>query len=669
MAKGIHEVMTPGVKEGDLMWTPSQAFQETSEMKRYMTWLEKNKGLTFKDYNSLWEWSVKDIDGFWRSQVDFFGVHLGGSYSKVLSTLKMPGAKWFEGATVNYAEHLLKYRDSKYPAIIAYSEVTPTKEISWKELLAKIGAVAESLRKAGVKKGDRVAGYLPNVPEAAIAFIATASLGAVWSCTSPDFGSSSVVERFSQIEPKVLFAVDGYKYGGKAFDRLGVVAELRKALPTVKTLVLLPYLNKDSKMEGAVYWNDFASGDHPIKPEMVPFDHPLWILFSSGTTGLPKPIVQSQGGIILEHLKSLALHFDLKPGGRFMWWTTTGWMMWNYLVGGLLLGGTIVTYDGSPGYPGPGRLWEMVREAKIGILGGGAAYFSSCIKAGIDPMKDGGLENLFAIGSTGSPLPPEAFEWLYNHVKKDLWVASFCGGTDVCTGFLGGSPLLPVRAGEIQCRSLGAKATTFDDDGKEIVNKVGELVLTAPLPSMPIYFWNDPKGERYHGSYFDVFPGVWRHGDWVRITPEGGCVIAGRSDATLKRKGVRMGTAEIYAVVESMPEITDSLVVGVDLPDGDYFMPLFVVIKDNAPLTDDLKKKITQKVKTELSSRHVPDDVIQVPALPKTLSGKKLEVPLRKILMGISTESAMNPGSVNDPALVHRIVQIVREKVPLERKT
>jgi acetoacetyl-CoA synthetase len=488
----------------------------------------------------------------------------------------------------------------------------------------------------------------------------------VWSSCSPDFGTQSVIDRFQQIEPVVLFAVDGYAYNGKAHDRRSIVAELERALTTVRHTVLVPYLDAAATTEGlahGVLWADLLTHDGPLTFEQVPFDHPLWILYSSGTTGLPKPIVQGQGGILLEHLKIINLHTDIQPGDGLFWFSTTGWMMWNFLIGGLLGGATVLLYDGAPGYPDLGTLWEFAVATGMTVLGTSPGFLQACARADVTPGKTYDLSRLKSVGSTGSPLPPELFGWLYETVKRDLWVASVSGGTDLCTGFLLGCPLLPVRAGELQCRALGADVQAFDDNGQPLIDQVGELVIAAPMPSMPLYFWNDPEGKRYRESYFEMYPGIWRHGDWIRITPEGGAAIYGRSDSTLNRQGVRMGTSDIYRVVEAIPEVVDSLVLGIELPGGQYYMPLFVVLAPGATLDDALRARINDRLRTDLSPRHVPDEIIQAPEVPRTLSGKKLEVPIKKLLLGIPPEKALNPGATANPAAVDFYVEFARQRM------
>lgn len=657
---------TTSVIEGTLLWQPSEAFKEQTTITRYLRWLERERGLRFASYHQLWQWSVTDLEGFWSSIWDFFGVIASHPYDAVLGDRRMPGTQWFPGARLNYAEHTFKHAADDRPALMFQSERNPLTEMSWGELRRQVTAVAAALREMDVRTGDRVVAYMPNIPETVVAFLACASLGAVWSSCSPDFGTRSVIDRFAQIEPRVLFAVDGYQYGGKAFDRREVVAELQRSLPTLQRTVLVPYLDRDTQtgtLERAVLWGDVLRTEATtLSFEQVPFEHPLWILYSSGTTGLPKPIVQGQGGILLEHLKVGGLHHDLTEKDRFFWFTTTGWMMWNFLLGGLLAGSTILLYDGSAGFPDLGVLWDFAARTGMTVFGTSAPYLLSCQRAGITPGATYDLSKLMCVGSTGAPLPPEGFAWVYEEVKRDLWLASVSGGTDVCTAFLAGSPLLPVRAGELQCRALGAKVEAFDESGHPVVNEVGELVISEPMPSMPLYFWNDPEGKRYRESYFDVYPGVWRHGDWIKITEHGGAHIYGRSDSTLNRMGVRMGTSELYRVVESIPEIVDSLVLGVEQPGGGYYMPLFVVLREGATVDETLVATIRRRISTELSPRHVPDEVIQVPEVPRTLNGKKMEVPIKKLLLGVPAEKALNPGSVVNPQAIEFFVELAKAR-------
>jgi acetoacetyl-CoA synthetase len=638
-------------------------------MARYMDWISDRKGLYFPDYGSagyekLWEWSVREIEEFWASLWEYCGVIHSKPYERVLASRAMPGAEWFPGARLNYAENVLHILggsgDPESPALIHASEVRERGSVTRGQLKDRVAATAAALRELGVEKGDRVVAYLPNVPEAVVAFLASASIGAVYSSCSPDFGAPAVMERFSQIEPKVLFACDGYRYGSKDFDRMDTVAELRREIPSLEHTVLLPYLNEAHELpdtsqlsSGSILWDDLVSVHEgaELRFEQVPFDHPLWVLYSSGTTGLPKAIVQGHGGILLEHFKKVRLHMDLGEKDRFFWFTTTGWMMWNLLVSGLLSDGAIVLYDGSPGHPDMGAMWRFAEEAGITVFGTSAGYLTSCMKAEVEPGRDHDLSALRAVGSTGSPLPPEGFEWVYGHVKADLHLFSTSGGTDLCTAFVTGSPLLPVRAGELQCRALGASVHAFDEAGLPLIDDVGELVITAPMPSMPLYLWNDPEGEKYHESYFDHYPGVWRHGDWIQIKPTGACVIYGRSDSTINRGGVRMGTAEIYSAVESVDGVADSLVVDVPASnDGsETRIYLFVVPEGGRELDEKLVSTVKSDVREHCSPRHVPDEILAIDEVPRTLNGKKLEVPVKKILSGKPVDDAASRDSLANP--------------------
>jgi len=656
--------MAAPVSEGTLLWEPSEEMKRQANITQYMQWLENEKGLYFDDPEKLWQWSVNSLEDFWASLWDYFHIKTSKPYSTVLSERKMPGVQWFPGAELNYAEHIFRNATSSRPALLFQSESQTLVEISWDELSQKVSTVAEALRNMGVQRGDRVVSYMPNIPESAIAFLASASLGAIWSSCSPDFGTSSVIDRFKQIEPKVLFAVDGYRYNGKAIDRRSTIGELQQSLPTLEKTVLVPYLFPDLSTEAyrdAMLWQEMPPATSELTFEQVPFDHPLWVLYSSGTTGLPKAIVQGQGGILLEHLKSLYLGFDLKTEDRFFWYTTTGWMMWNLLLGGLLVGSTVLLYDGSPSYPDINVLWEFAEKSGMTFFGTSAGYILACMKAGIEPGKTYNLSKLRGLGSTGSPLPPEGFQWVYDKIKRDIWLASVSGGTDVCSAFLGGSILLPVCAGELQCRALGAKVESFDDNGKPLIDEMGELVITEPMPSMPLFFWNDSQNKRYRESYYDVYPGVWRHGDWVKITSRGSAVIYGRSDSTINRKGIRMGSSEIYRVVEDLPEILDSLVIGVERPGGDYYMPLFVVLRQGTELDDALKAKIRDKIRSNLSPHHVPDEVFAIAEVPRTLNGKKLEVPIKKLFMGAPLEKAISVDSMSNPQAMQYFVEFVRK--------
>ncbi len=643
------------------MWEPSQSIREHSNVSRYMRWLSSNRGLDFSDYTGLWQWSVTEIESFWGTIWDFYDVGVLPHTQVVLDDRSMPGAKWFAGTELNYAERALA-RNDDHPAVVFKSENRPTTTLTFHQLHQRVAAMAAGLKRLGVVKGDRIVAYMPNIPETIVAYLATASIGAIWSVCSPEFGTSNVVDRFKQIAPKVLLTVDGYRYGGRAFSRLGTVAEIEAALPSLEKTVVLPYLVSDPVLTGlksATLWENLETeGDYTIEFERVPFDHPLWVLYSSGTTGLPKPIVHGHGGIVLEHLKVLSLHLNLTPEDRFFWFTTTGWMMWNLNVGGLLLGTTIVIYDGAHGFPDMGALWRLAAETSLTYFGTSAPFIHACMKAGMSPDRDTDLSRLRSVGSTGAPLSPEGFQWVYENVGSDLLLASFSGGSDMCTGFVGSSPLLPVRAGEIQCLGLGAKVEAYDENGKSVIDKVGELVITEPLPSMPVNFWDDPGDARYIESYFEHFPGVWRHGDWIKISPEGSCVIYGRSDATLNRGGIRMGTSEFYRVVDVLDEVDESLVV--DTGDGRQAgrLLLFIVMANGAELDEQFEDILRTKIRSELSPRHVPDAIYTIYEVPKTLNGKKLEIPVKKILSGIPVTEAINTGTMINPGSIDFFVEM-----------
>ncbi len=623
--------------EGTLLWAPTGEDVAATNLTAYLGWLQRQRGLVFADYAALWRWSVEDLAGFWSSIVDYFDLPLRGDRARVLDDVGMPDSRWYEGAEINYAEAVFARAASDRPALIVQSERDPQRAVSWNELETSVAAVAAGLRRIGVGRGDRVVAIMPNIPETVVAFLACASLGAIWASCSPDFGTRSLIDRFAQISPKVLFAVDGYTYGGKPFDRRAVVAEIQAALPTLERTVLLPQLDAEATLDGpaGMTWADLIKGPaEPLTFESLPFDHPLWVVYSSGTTGLPKAIVHGHGGIVLEHAKVMGLHCDVRPADRMFWFTTTGWMMWNLLLGSLLVGGTAVLYDGSPGYPDLETLWRMAAEGRITQFGTSAAFISASLKAGVQPGADHDLSTLRAVGSTGSPLSVEGFGWVYDAIKPDVWLFSFSGGTDVASAFVGGVPTLPVHAGELQAPFLGARVEAFDEAGRSVVGQTGELVLTAPLPSMPIFFWDDPDGERLRATYFEMYPGVWRHGDWIRFTERGGAVIEGRSDSTLNRQGIRFGTSELYGVVEGLPDVRDSLVIGLELPGGRYWMPLFVVLADGATLDDAMERRIKVAIREALSARHLPDAIVAVPAIPRTLTGKKMEVPVKRLLLG-----------------------------------
>lgn len=652
------------VSEGTVLWEPSDEIKKQAITTKYINWLKTQKGLSFNDYNSLWHWSVTEIEDFWQSLWEFFEIKASKPFSCVLSERKMPGAEWFLGSELNYAEHVFRHMTSDRAALMFQSEIRPLAEISWDELYRKVAAVRTSLGNMGVKRGDRVVAYIPNIPEAIIAFLACAAIGATWSSCSPDFGTRSVIDRFKQIEPKVLLTVDGYQYGGKSFDCLTAISELQQSLLSLENTVLIPYLQLDAgpgEMDGILMWDDLLIEGGELFFEQVPFDHPLWVVYSSGTTGLPKGLVHGHGGILLELMKFTSLHMDVHPGDRFFWFSTTGWVMWNVLQSSLLVGATPILYDGSPGYPDMEVLWQLAEHSAMTVFGTSAAYLMSCMNAGMEPGGPYNLNALKAIGSTGSPLSPEGFGWVYDHVKKDILLGSVSGGTDPCTAFLGCNPLLPVRAGELQCRCLGVSVRAYDEDGNSLIDEVGELVITEPMPSMPLYLWNDPENTRYNECYFDMYPGVWRHGDWLKITSRGSGVILGRSDSTINRFGVRMGSSEIYAAVEELEEVADSLVFGFETPAGQYVMPLFVVLTEGVELDDSLKKSINDKIRTALSPRHVPDEIYAIPEVPRTLNAKKLEVPVKKILSGIPVEKAVNIDSMGNPEAIDYFVRLAHE--------
>ena len=640
-----------------LLWTPDAARIERSKLHHYMQWLATERGLPFTNYQSLWQWSTDHVEDFWESIWQYFGIKSSAPYSSVLAERIMPGATWFEGSRLNFAEQIFRFNteaaSAEKIAIIAKSETRATVELSWRTLREQVSAVANTFRALGVGPGDRVVAYLPNTPEAVIAFYACVSIGAIWSSCSPDMGSSSVLDRFNQIDPKLLIAVDGYRYGGKDFDRLSVVDSMRNELNTLEHTVLLPYLNPQATLPGTMSWASLfthpAANAQAIQFEQLPFDHPLWILYSSGTTGMPKPIVHGHGGSLLESIKGHALHLDLGEDDRFLWFSTTGWVMWNAQVTGLLVGATICIYDGNPGYPDMRTLWQFAEQTQLTFIGAGAAFFANCMKAGIEPAKLADLRSLRSVGSTGSPLASDAYQWMYQEVGADIMLASISGGTDTAAAFVGSCPILPLYAGEMQCRALGVAAHALDDNGNSLIDEVGELVMTLPMPSMPLYFWNDPGKRRYLESYFEHYPGLWRHGDWIRITERGGAIIYGRSDATINRYGIRMGTAEIYRVVEELPEVLDSMVVDLEYLGRESYMPLFVVLRPGVILDAALEQTLRDKIRTQLSARHVPNDIFAVEEIPRTLTGKKMELPIKKLLLGMPLEKIANPDAMSNP--------------------
>jgi acetoacetyl-CoA synthetase len=681
---------TTGVAEQAPMWAPSEAERERFEMTSFMRFAGERSGRRFAGYEELWRWSVSEVEDFWAAIWEFCGVRASKSYERVLSSHEMPGARWFEGAELNYAENVLlgpatgARRAPDEVAVLHASELRELSQMTAGELTDRVAACAGALRALGVERGDRVVAYMPNIPETLVALLASASIGAIFSSAAPEFGARAVIDRFAQIEPKVLLAVDGYRHGGKDFDRMANVKAILAELGTVEQAVVLPYLAGNdfdgaaslgglSGLRDAITWDQLMKLDPPapgaeLRFEQVPFDHPLWVLYSSGTTGLPKAIVQGHGGILLEQLKK-RLHLDLRRGDRMFWFTTTGWMMWNFLVGCLLSDAAIVLYDGSPAHPDLGALWGLAERAGITCMGVSPGLLASCEKAAIEPGRDYDLGALRAIGATGSPLSPESFRWVYGHVKDDVWLFSTSGGTDVCTAFVAGCPLLGVYEGELQCRALGCAVEAWDEHGKSLENEVGELVITEPMPSMPLFLWKDHPGKdgvgmRLRESYFEMYPGIWRHGDWIRITPRGGAVIYGRSDSTINRQGVRMGTSEIYRAAGAVEEVLDALVI--DVPTTTFgggardqlWMVLFVVLRDGAVLDDELKAAIKRRIRDDCSPRHVPNEVLQIEQVPRTLSGKVLEVPVKRILMGVAPGQAASVDSLADPHSLDYFIEL-----------
>lgn len=647
------------------LWTPSKKFVEQSNLTAYTNWLRQVYGLNFSNYADLRHWSVGYPEKFWETIAVYFKVIWHQPYLSVISDDPMPHTLWFKGGQLNYAEHIFRNATDKYPAILFQSERQPLTAISWAQLQQQVAALQSYFLSIGIKPGDRVAGYLPCIPEATVCLLACMSIGAIWSSCSPDFGTESVMERFEQIEPVVLIATDGYSYGGKQFDRMAEVTALSARLTSLKKTILIPYLNKSPETKGIaqiVNWGEVMSTPYKeLRFVPLDFSHPVWILYSSGTTGIPKAITHSHGGVLLEHFKYLALHNDVKPGERFFWFSTTGWMMWNFVNAALLTGATIVLYDGSPGYPDMNILWQLAEAAPIHHFGTSAPYIVACNKSGIRPRDTFNIDSLRSIGSTGSPLPPEAFDYVYDHIKKDLWLCSMSGGTDVCTAFVGGCPWLPVYEGEIQCRTLGCDMYAYDENGNPVWDEVGEMVIAKAMPSMPVFFWGDTSFEKYKSSYFDTYPGVWRHGDWLKITKRETLVISGRSDATLNRQGVRIGTAEIYRAVDTVEAVKDSLIVNIELPGGGDYMPLFIVMREGFSLTTEIAGMIKQVLRQTYSPRHVPDEIIAVDDIPYTISGKKMELPVKKILSGRALEKSINIGAVKNPDSLE-FFKIFREK-------
>ncbi len=640
----------------ELLWEPSDERIKRATLTRYTDWLERERGLRFADYQELWTWSVDELDAFWSSIAQYFELRFTTGGERVLGSWEMPGAQWFPGSEISYAEHIFRGKDDDALAVQHASELRELGSWTWGELRTQTARIAAGLRALGVTPGDRVVAYMPNIPETLAAFLACASIGATWSSAAPEFGARSVIDRFAQVEPTVLLAIDGYRYGGKDYDRDPTVATIAAAIPGLSRTVRFGYLDGSGWEEGFLGPQDAELSFTPL-----PFDHPLWVLYSSGTTGLPKPIVHGQGGILLEHTKKMHLHLDAQAGDRVFWFTTTGWMMWNFLVGVLQTEASIVLYDGNPGHPSLGVLWDLAESAGVTTFGTSAAFIASCMKGEVVPGEGRNLSALTALGSTGSPLSPEGFRWVYDQLGSDTWLFSTSGGTDMCTAFVGGVPTLPVYLGELQGRCLGASVQAWDPDGNPLVGEVGELVITRPMPSMPIYLWGDQDGSRLHESYYDTYPGIWRHGDWIKITERGTAIIYGRSDATINRGGVRMGTSEIYRAVLEVPEVVDALVVDLPREGTDGWMPLFVVLREGATLTDELVAEIRRRVREDCSPRHVPNEVRAVPAVPRTLSGKLLEVPVKRILSGTAPEQAASRESLANPEALDYFVELAAE--------
>jgi acetoacetyl-CoA synthetase len=655
--------------EGQLLWTPDPDAARNSSVARFMRYLSE-RGHTFSTNDELWRWSVSDLEGFWAAIWEYFDVQSSRPYERVLDERVMPGTVWFRGSQVNYAEHMLRHEAKAAPgeaALVHSSELRPLARMSWQELGGAVRVLATRLRALGVRPGDKVAAYMPNIPETVIAMLATTAIGAVWSSAAPEFGARTVIDRFSQIEPAVLFIADGYRFGGKDFDRRSEIEAIRAELPSVRHIVWLPYLDPRAQapFAGAHLWADLLGGA-PVEREAfayerVAHDHPLWVLFSSGTTGLPKPIVHGHVGVLVEHLKSTGLGQDQGPEARMFFYTTTGWMMFNALLSALLQGSSIVLYDGHPAYPTPEFLWQLAADSRATLFGASPTFVQIMRKAGIVPRDRFDLSALKTVLLTGSPVTPESTAWFYESVKDDLWVTSPSGGTELCAALVSGSPLLPVYAGEIQTRSLGMDVHAWNDDGEEVFNEVGELVVTSPSPSMPLYFMNDPDGVRYRETYFDHFP-VWRHGDFIKINERGGCFIYGRSDSTLNRYGVRIGSAEIYRAVDQLDEVADSLIVCLELPGGDFYMPLFVLPAEGAVLDDGLRRRIVAKLRSECSPRHVPDEIHAVDAIPYTLTGKKMEIPVRRIFAGMPAEKVASREAMMHPAALDWYIAFARER-------
>lgn len=669
MTRATAATLPHDVVEGDLLWAPDADRIDDANVTAFTRWLRDQRGVEIgDDYHDLWRWSVTELDGFWRAIWDYFDVTASSAPTAVLANRDMPGATWFPGARLNYAQHALRRAAAGGDALLHCSETTPLTAMSWSDLAAQVRIVATQLRALGVGPGDRVVAWLPNIPEAVVAMLATTAIGAVWASCSPDFGTTGALDRFAQLDPAVLFAVRSYSYGGQVRDRTGAFEGIVAGLDELAAIVLVDAPGDDAPAPtGTIAWSDLL--DHPPVPAdgfafaQVPFDHPLWILFSSGTTGLPKAIVHGHGGILLEQCKLQHLLMDLRAGDRLLFFTTTSWMMWNFVVSALLLGVRPLLYDGSPTHPAPDMLWRLVADAGVAFFGASPSYVDLMVRNDVVPRDRVDLSALRAVMPAGAPVSPAHTAWFYRNVAEDLWVATGSGGTDVCTGLVGGVPTLPVRAGEIQARSLGVDAHAFDDRGEPVIDQVGELVITSPMPSMPVRLWGDDDGERYRAAYFDRWPRVWRHGDFFRINERGGCFVLGRSDATLNRHGVRIGTAEIYRVLDAIDEVSDALVVNLDLPGGGFLMPLFVQLADGHQLDAELDGRIRARIRQEFTPRHVPDRIVAVPGIPRTRTGKRMEVPVRRILAGTPPETAANRSAMADPAVLDALLSVAADEL------
>ena len=642
--------------QGEAIWRPPADWRESTEAGRYLTWLDRG----FADYDELHRWSVTDLEGFWASLWDWFGIRAHVPYERVLGSREMPGAEWFPGARLNYAEHMLgRDEDTDAVAVVAYSQTREPFELTFGDLREQVARARAGLQRLGIGPGDRVVAYLPNIPETLVAFLAAASLGAIWATCPPEFGVRSVIDRLGQLEPKLLLTVGGYRWGDRLVQRHEQVAEIRSRLASIETVVEVPYAGE--RIPDSTSWDELMAEEAPLEFASLPFEHPLYVLFSSGTTGLPKAIVHGHGGMLIEHMKNHGLGWDVQPGDRLLWFTTTAWMMWNALVSTLLLRASIVMIDGNPGYPDLGFQWQLAEETRPTMMGASPAFALACRKAGIEPGRRYDLSSLKSVGVAGSPLPVDGFEWFYEQLDPSVLLINGSGGTDVCTGIVQGNPLIPVYAGEIAGRCLAVDTASFDPDGREVVGELGELVIRQPMPSMAVSFWNDPDGARYRAAYFDVYPGIWRHGDWIMFTERGSSVITGRSDATLNRGGVRLGTSEFYSVLEELDEVLDALVVHLEEEDE---LILFVVLREGLELDDALRKRIAGALRDSLSPRHTPDTIVALPVIPQTLTGKKLELPVKRILTGVPAGEVVSPDALANPASIEPVVAYAATRAP-----